>query len=96
MPPTRLPAPSEGLYDAVIRDLKPGVTFFALHPNRPGDIEMIDPRSAAWRGFEYRYFQSAHLANLLAQEGIHAIGLRAVDDLVRRERAATSSVEDVQ
>ena len=89
-------APSEGGYDAAIRDLKPGVTFFALHPNRPGDIEMIDPRSAAWRGFEYRYFQSAHLANLLAQEGIHAIGLRAVDDLVRRERAATSSVEDVQ
>ena len=87
-------SPSEGVYDAAIRDLKPGVTFFALHPNKPGDIETIDPRSAEWRGFEYRYFQSAHLANLLAQEGIHAIGMRAVYDLVRRERAATSSVED--
>ena len=84
-------APSEGVYDAAIRDLKPGVTFFALHPNKPGDIDMIDPHSAEWRSFEYRYFRSAHLANLLAQEGIHAIGMRAIYDLVRHERAATSS-----
>ncbi len=92
--PTPPDAPTEAAYDAVIRGLEPGVTFFSLHPNMPGDIEVIDPRSAAWRIFEYRYFQSTHLANLLAQEDIHPIGFRAIYDLVRRERAATSTAED--
>lgn len=79
------PAPSAELYEEILRSLEPGITYFMLHPNAPGDIEMIDPSSAPWRIFEYKYFQSTRLDNFLAQEGIKSVGFRAIYDLLQRK-----------
>jgi chitin disaccharide deacetylase len=66
------------LYETILRELPPGVTYFSLHPNAPGDIETIVPERAYWRTFEYRYFQSQRLRDFLAAEQIIPIGYRAI------------------
>ena len=71
------------LYETILRELPPGVTYFSLHPNAPGDIEVIVPDRAYWRTFEYEYFQSQRLKDFLAAEGIVPIGYRAIRDAMR-------------
>jgi hypothetical protein len=80
-------APSPEAYEAVLAGLPPGITHFALHPNAPGDIEAIDRLNAAWRIFEYEYFQSPRLREFLAREGIVSIGYREVREVLRRGQA---------
>ncbi len=85
------PQGSEGgraeLYEAVLHDLPPGITYFSLHPNAPGDIEAISPDRAHWRTFEYEYFASQRLRDFLAAEGIVPIGYRAIRRIMRERRA---------
>ena len=50
------------LYEEILHNLQPGITYFSLHPNVSGDIETIDPAHAYWRTFEYEYLQSQRLA----------------------------------
>lgn len=71
------------LYEQVLRDLPAGVTFFSLHANAPGDIEVINPPRAHWRTFEYTWFQSPAAREILAREQIVPIGYRALRDLMR-------------
>lgn len=71
------------LYEATLRALSPGVTYFSLHPNAPGDIETIAPDRAHWRTFEHDYFRSARLQDFLRREGIIPIGYRALCMLMR-------------
>jgi hypothetical protein len=71
------------LYEAILRDLPPGITFFSLHANAPGDIEAINPARAHWRTFEYEWFQAPQVKQLLADEGIVPIGFRTLRDLMR-------------
>ncbi|MGL4650907.1 MAG: ChbG/HpnK family deacetylase [Caldilineaceae bacterium] len=78
------------LYEQTLRDLPPGITFFSLHANAPGDIEVINPPRAHWRTFEYSWFQQPRLRALLAEEKIVPIGYRALRDLMRRELGAGS------
>lgn len=66
------------LYERILHDLPPGITYFSLHPNAPGDIETIAPDHAPRRLFEYEYFQSERLRRFLAQEDIVPIGYRAL------------------
>lgn len=72
------------LYEAILRALPPGITYFSLHPNVPGDINVIVPDRAYWRTFEYNYFRSERLADFLAAERIVPIGYRELRDLMRR------------
>ncbi|MEZ4618920.1 MAG: ChbG/HpnK family deacetylase [Caldilineaceae bacterium] len=72
------------LYETLLHELPAGVTYFSLHPNASGDIEMIVPDRAYWRTFEYEYFQSTRLRDFLVQEGIVPIGYRAIRDIMRR------------
>lgn len=72
------------LYERILRDLPAGITFFSLHANAPGEIEVINPPRAHWRTFEYAWFQSAAVRELLAAEGIVPIGYRALRDLMRQ------------
>lgn len=75
------------LYEAILHDLPPGVTYFSLHPNAPGDIETIVPERAYWRTFEYSYFQSRHLRDFLTAEQIIPIGYRAIRNIMRNNLA---------
>lgn len=71
--------PSATVYERVLSDLPPGrIVYFSLHPNAPGDIEQISPRSAAWRIFEYEYFQSNQLRDFLEAHQIISIGYREI------------------
>jgi hypothetical protein len=72
-------------YEAVLRALPAGITYFSLHANAPGDIEVINPARAHWRTFEYEYFQSQRLRDLLSAEKIVPIGYRAIRDIMRGE-----------
>ena len=70
--------PSAEAYERILRALPPGIFYFSLHPNAPGDIEYINPSSAAWRIFEYQYFQSQRLRDFLDAEGIVSVGYREI------------------
>ncbi|MBX3015686.1 MAG: polysaccharide deacetylase family protein [Caldilineaceae bacterium] len=71
------------LYEALLHNLPPGVTYFSLHPNAPGDIEVIVPERAYWRTFEYHYFQSQRLRDFLRAEAIIPIGYHAIRTIMR-------------
>ena len=75
-------------YRTMIDTLPPGVTFFAVHCNAPGDIETIVPPRAHWRTDEYRLFGSGRPARWIADAGIRAVGMRAVRELWRSALAA--------
>ncbi len=64
------------LYESILDQLPPGITYFSLHPNAPGDVEPLSPEWAAWRVFEYRYFQSERLRRFLDDRGMVPIGYR--------------------
>ncbi len=76
--------PSAEIYEDVLHNLSPGVTYFSLHPNAPGDIEMIGPDIASWRTFEHAYFRSERALDFLAAEQITPIGYREIRDAMRR------------
>ena len=75
--------PTADAYEAVLRNLPAGIFYFSLHPDMPGDIEVISPNSAAWRIFEHEYFQSERLRKFLEMEGIIPIGYREICALMR-------------
>ncbi len=78
--PSHVPVGSDeeraALYESILGQLLPGITYFSLHPNAPGDMEVLSPEWAAWRVFEYRYFQSERLRRFLDAQGIVPIGYR--------------------
>lgn len=71
------------LYEDMLHNLPPGVTYFSLHPNASGDIETIVPERAYWRTFEHAYFQSQRLRAFLQAEQIIPIGYRAIRNVMR-------------
>ena len=71
------------LYEEMLHNLPPGVTYFSLHPNASGDIETIVPERAYWRTFEHAYFQSQRLRAFLQAEQIIPIGYRAIRNVMR-------------
>jgi hypothetical protein len=73
-------------YRAIISGLSPGVTFFALHCNAPGDIESIVPPRAHWRTDEYRLFRGNEFNEWTAIQGVHPIGFRPIRELLRQAR----------
>jgi predicted glycoside hydrolase/deacetylase ChbG (UPF0249 family) len=75
--------PTPELYESILREIRPGVTHFSLHPNAPGDIETFAPDHARWRTFEYSYFRSDRLRQFLSTEGIVPIGYREIRKAMR-------------
>lgn len=71
------------LYETILQELPPGVTYFSLHPNASGDIETIVPERAYWRTFEHHYFRSQRLHDFLQAEQIVPIGYRAIRNVMR-------------
>jgi predicted glycoside hydrolase/deacetylase ChbG (UPF0249 family) len=70
-------------YRRMIETLPPGVTYFALHCNAPGDIETIVPPRAHRRTNEYRLFGSGAPVRWAAGSGVRLAGMREVRALWR-------------
>jgi hypothetical protein len=79
---------SDKAYRALIQALPPGITFLALHPNAPGDIETIVPPRAHFRTDEYRLLGNGRIAEWLQAAGIMPLGMRPLRDLYRVDREA--------
>ena len=48
--------PARSIYESMFADLPDGLTFMALHPNAPGELEAIEPATAHIRTAEYELF----------------------------------------
>ena len=72
-PPTTPPGPAyREMFDAV----PDGLSFLALHPNAPGELEAIEPETAHIRTGEYELFGSDEWAAWLAAQDLEPIGMR--------------------
>lgn len=67
-------------YDALLSSAGNGLTFLALHPNAPGDIEAIvadHPRARPeWRTDEYRLLTAGTLDASIGRHGFQRAGMR--------------------
>jgi predicted glycoside hydrolase/deacetylase ChbG (UPF0249 family) len=78
-------------YRDTLKILPPGITHFALHATRPGEIEAIAPEHAGWRTREYALFASGAVAEWCSALGITLHGYRDIQCLWRRKAAATGN-----
>jgi len=76
MSPWAPSAEADATYRRMIESLPPGVTYFGIHCNAPGDIETIVPPRAHFRTDEYRLFGSGRPMRWARDAGIRAIGMR--------------------
>ena len=58
--------------------VKPGLSILSLHPNQPGDINVIDPGRCHCRIGEWQLFQDESFVQHVRDRGIHLIGFRAI------------------
>ena len=70
-------------YSDLVAGLEPGLTYFSLHPNAPGDIESIAGQRAFFRTDEYALLQDAEFMAFVTAQGIHILGMRALRDQMR-------------
>ncbi len=70
-------------YYEMIGSLPKGLTFMALHPTCPGEIESIIPPKAHYRTDEYRLLREQEFLDFMTDEGITTIGFRALRDWLR-------------
>lgn len=82
---------SDAAYHTLIKSLPKGVTFVALHPTCPGEIEMIVPPKAHFRTDEYRILRNEAFQVFIRNEGVHLLGFRTIRDLLRRKVFGTPS-----
>ena len=75
--------PVEPAYKAIIEGVKEGLTFFCLHFNAPGELELIEPRSAYIRTEEYDLFRSDGFRGWLLAQDLDIVGMRPLRDELR-------------
>lgn len=75
--------PAEPAYKAIIESVREGLTFFCLHFNAPGELELIEPRSAYIRTEEYDVFRSEAFADWLLTQDLDIIGMKPLRDELR-------------
>jgi predicted glycoside hydrolase/deacetylase ChbG (UPF0249 family) len=75
--------PAEPAYQSVLTDIPEGMSFLALHPNAPGEIDVIEPGSAHIRTDEYELLRSGAFQTLLERQDIEPIGMRTLRDAYR-------------
>ena len=83
MTPGVASADCDAAYERLVDELPEGITFLALHPCAPGDIELIVPPRAHYRTDEYRLLRTGRIAGWLAERGIRAVGYRPFRDALR-------------
>ena len=74
---------SEAAYRELLETMPEGITFVALHPNAPGDIETIIPPRAHFRTDEHRLLGGGQFQEWAQGAGIQFVGMRALRDLMR-------------
>lgn len=84
-------AESEAAYRDLVETLPEGLTFVALHPNTPGDIETIIPPRAHFRTDEYALLGDGRIAAWLAAADIATIGMRPLLTLMRHGAEAADA-----
>jgi len=72
--------PARSTYESMFADLPDGLTFMALHPNAPGELEAIEPATAHIRTAEYELFRGEDWAAWLAAQSFEPVGMRALGD----------------
>jgi predicted glycoside hydrolase/deacetylase ChbG (UPF0249 family) len=82
---------SDAAYRALAETLPEGITFVAVHPNAPGDIETIVPPRAHFRTDEHRIFGSGQMTAWLAEAGVPAVGMRPFLDAYREALDAAAA-----
>ncbi len=70
-------------------DVADGLTFFALHPNAPGELEAIEPDTAHIRIAEYELLRGGDVAAWLGPD-VERIGMRQLRDELRSRSAEDS------
>ena len=70
-------------YQEMFTKSKSGLTFAALHPNAPGEVEAIEPNQFHVRTDEYEIFSSENYLTWLAKKEIKPIGMRELRDAMR-------------
>ncbi len=67
----------------IMSNLNPGLTYLALHPNAPGEIEIIDPEQWHIRTEEYSLFKDKEFLNWTKSiENLHCISMREIKSLI--------------
>jgi predicted glycoside hydrolase/deacetylase ChbG (UPF0249 family) len=74
---------SEAAYCSLVGALPEGLTFVALHPNAPGDIEAIVPPRAHYRTDEYALLGQGRIKAWLEEAGVQTVGMRQLRDAMR-------------
>jgi predicted glycoside hydrolase/deacetylase ChbG (UPF0249 family) len=80
-PSTQCLAPDA--YQKMFTKSKTGLTFAALHPNAPGEVEVIEPNQFHVRTQEYEIFSSKDYLTWLTKNEITPIGMRELRDAMR-------------
>ncbi|TGQ69808.1 ChbG/HpnK family deacetylase [Mesorhizobium sp. M00.F.Ca.ET.186.01.1.1] len=73
----------EPAYKALVDGVRDGLTFFCLHSNAPGELELIEPRSAYVRTEEYELFRDKSFRDWLAAQDLDISGMRPLRDDLR-------------
>ncbi len=78
--------PAAEVYHAMFDAVPAGLTFLALHPNAPGELEVIEPESAHIRTDEYELFRGDDFRAWLDAQALERIGMRELRDEYRSRR----------
>ena len=71
-----------GARTPLFADVPDGLTFFALHPNAPGELEVIEPDTAHIRTAEYDLLRNVDVVAMLGPD-VERVGMGALRDAVR-------------
>ena len=71
--------------------MREGLTFFCLHFNAPGELELIEPRSAYIRTEEYELFRDQGFRDWLGAQDIDIIGMKPLREELRARLSEAST-----
>jgi len=83
---------SDSAYRELAETLPEALTFVALHPNAPGDIETIVPPRAHFRTDEYRILGSGRFTAWLEAGQVQLLGTRPLRDLMRGSAQSAAQI----
>ena len=80
---------ADDAYEEMFTKYDESLVFAALHPNAPGEVEVIEPNHFHVRTREYEIFKSSRYLNWLQTKQIKPIGMRQIRDQFRKSIAVS-------